>query len=192
MPLLFMHYLKCDKTTEEGEDEVYFVVGTKHSNGKVSTFRLPSSKGHWDLNDGSNPNTTIANIAIAEFELAPKEHIDLVFNLHEEDGGMADEYMNQIGTLLESTQDPYATAVGGFAKLIAALFDFRDTDDWMGSFMVRVNRNEKGQYFASWQPIARIPVIDPAGRGQFYRAVLFSGDGSNYTGHFEIRNIQNP
>jgi hypothetical protein len=189
MPKLFMHYLKCDKTTEAGEDEVYFVVGTRHSNGSVSTYRLPTPDKHWDMNDGNSSKSSIGGFDIAQFDLEPGEHIDLLFNLNEEDGGVADNYMNQVGNLLVATEDPYAASAGIFVKVLAALFDFKDSDDWMGSFMVRIRRGREGQYSADWKTIDRIFVMDPAGKGQFYRAICFRGDGSDYTAHFEVQGL---
>ena len=53
--------LCCDKTTEQGADEVYLITTGRSSNGKEYSDRSPSPTTHWDMNDNSslpvnNPN----------------------------------------------------------------------------------------------------------------------------------------
>ena len=52
---LFMRELCCDKTTEQGADEVYIIISGKKSDGAVYDNREPGNSRHWDMNDGSQP-----------------------------------------------------------------------------------------------------------------------------------------
>lgn len=57
---LLMKVLCCDKTTEQGADEVYILVVGTRSDGAKYAARLPNDapgapQGHWDMNDGDQP-----------------------------------------------------------------------------------------------------------------------------------------
>ncbi len=51
MSRFYLNGLCCDKTTENGQDEVYILIGGKHSNGGTFNYRLPGDGRHWDMTE---------------------------------------------------------------------------------------------------------------------------------------------
>ena len=171
--------LKCDNTTEQVEDEPYYIIGTKHSKGAVSSYRVPGPSGHWSMNDNGN-NQRIENISLAEFNLEEGEYLDILVNLMEEDGGMANDYLNAFATFLSQIDTPYtlgaAVLIGGISKL----FKIQDTDDWLGSFAIRVSK-KKGGNSIEFKIINEI--LPESNLGQ----VIYRGAGCDYTGAYGIQ-----
>ncbi len=194
---LFTRLLCCDKTTEQGADEVYItILGTKKGSNDFYT-RIPSTTTHWDMNDGNqgtdNPtgdSHCISNRTLFHGELKPGETYFLNVSICEEDGGTTKKYQEIAAEIIKQSGDPYVATAGELISIITKLGGFfTDTDDWMGMFGVKVTNND-GVISVEWSSkegiIHMIPDHDfPSDINR--KELRMNHDGSNYVGWFGIR-----
>lgn len=194
---LRMNKLCCDKTTEHGADEVYLLVFGRRSDGATFGARIPGNNQHWDMNDGNQPTDNprgdshcITNKLLMQGDLAEGQSWDVSVTVMEEDGGTGKPAQEVAAALLAESGDPYAASAGTILGILTRLgFFYTDTDDWMGSFGVRIT-NKQGQTEVSWNPKERMvhSIPDPeAPSNPRRREFRMNGDGSNYVGWFEVR-----
>lgn len=189
----------CDQTTEEGADEVYFILVGKSNNGREVFQRLPGSSNHWNMNDGDQGTKPASGYegdahciddGTLFSDIRSGETWSFAILIMEEDGGTSKKYQELASRALALVDDPYARAAGTILGVLTKLGLFAtDTDDYIGSFGVRVTYSG-GPPSATWQSGDRVSGSqnDPdaphnANRHEF----RFNGDGSNDVGWFYIR-----
>ncbi len=191
---LLMNRLCCDKTTEDGADEVYIIVTGKNSNGETFSVRFPGESQHIDMNDGSQPNDNsdgdshcITNRILCSVDILPGQSWDIVVLIMEEDGGTTKTAQEIGAAILDNTGNPASIVVGEILGVLTALGVYReDTDDYIGSFAMHASNDSDGQVRNSYRPIdrARVTLMAPeASRQVQFR---FDGDGSDYVGDFQF------
>jgi hypothetical protein len=194
--------LGCYKTTESGADEVYIVTVGRRSDGATFNRRSPGetpkiASGHWDMNDQGgrerippemvDPTTGDARVITKKSlfigELEPGQSWDLVVLVLEEDGESSLRAQQVAGEMLVSTGNPYAVAAGAVLTVLAKLqIGITDTDDYLGSFAVRI-ANDEGEIKYDWRRVDRIdreyPTLLNFGEGS-PREYRLRGDGTEY------------
>ena len=158
--------LTCNKTTEAGEDEVYFLVRTDYGKGQGKWVRYPCGNAHqenchWNMNDGKEPRR-IGPYQL-DINLNKGQSAVMLVHIMEEDGGLPGDWAQKAGEALQMIDDPKAQAVGVIAQVlgrIASIFELgKDTDDFIGSFAVRVT-NDNGSLKYDWIKGERIEKQD--------------------------------
>lgn len=183
----------CDKTTESGADEVFIMVIGKRTDGASYGQRFPHATGHWDVNDGNQPNDNpsgdshcITNKPLFSGELLPGQAWDVIVSLMEEDGGNTKSAQQAAAALAASSGDPYAVAGGALIGLLtAAGVSINDTDDFLGSFVIHI-ANNNGNITHQWKGIDRIGHINRDLHGGVGHEYRFNGDGSDYVAWFRV------
>lgn len=187
MAQLYFNGLCCDKTTENGEDEVYILVAGLHSDGSRFTHRVPGDAAHWDMNDGQNDhNHCVHNVVLVNRDIADGQSLELLISIMEEDGGTSGPYQQAFGDLLISTGNPYAIAAGTFISIMGKFLPFHDSDDWIGTFAVRII-NQSGNLSVEWRPVDRVSGVIHGIHGPNTCEFRMNGDGSNYVGWYGVR-----
>lgn len=188
----------CDKTTEHGADEVYVLVVGKRTDGQTFSARLPADaphqpSGNWDMNDGDQPTDNPSgdahcrtNKTLFSGDVSSGQTWELVIMFMEEDGGTTESYQKAAGTVLQQIDNPYAQGAGVVISTLTKIgFFATDTDDFLGSFGVRVT--DSG---AEWKPMERLvhsiaDQDDPQNANK--REFRMNGDGSNYVAWIEVQ-----
>lgn len=180
-------HMHCDKTTEMGEDEVYYVVTTKKSDGTVNSFRLPGNGSHWDMNDnGKKPDVSVDLLKFDD--LKKGESMVVIVAVMEEDGGSVKQWL-EFGKKLgeELPTGKLTTKVTGILDIMLKIFpDIQDTDDYIGSFRVDLAYRESDGYTtAEWGAVERSSGLGQCS-GPRSNCFRFDGDGTNYLGWGEL------
>ena len=195
----YLDYLRCDKTTENGEDEIYLLLAGVSSLGHTWAARFPDGKGHWDLNDGNSENRTFnGDVIMWERDLEPGEVVTLAISVMEEDGGTSATYTDMLAALLVESGEPDAMFAGTILGVLGKYLNFKDSDDFIGSFVVRIQDNTVVRggggwtHTVSWRSVDRVsshrPIPPPPPPLPYTSAheFDFNGDGSLYTGVFVV------
>ncbi|MDB5122359.1 MAG: hypothetical protein JWP94_488 [Mucilaginibacter sp.] len=182
--------IECGKTTEAGEDETYVLLIYKFGGANGGTERVPSDDGHWDMNDGADDqNRHVKPGKVIGFNLEDGGSVDMIVQVMEEDGGDGRDFINFGNGVIAACgiTNPYVLGGAALATVFSQFFHIQDTDDWIGSFSVHIERNGD-QISWKYQPVAR--CIDPAGEmtNMSRGWVHLNGDGSDYGVTFSITN----
>ena len=177
--------IDCLKTTEAGQDEIYFIVVARSTFGVTRQMRIPGPGAHFDMNDNGN-NGHVQNVVIDNVDIPDGGTITYLFLVMEEDGGL--DWANTASDLLSQNGDPFSLVGAAILGVLGAL---GNSDDYPGSFTASFN-NSSGAIKASYQAKDRIFQQDPAFSDpplshptrQRFR---MNGDGSTYhvTCYFE-------
>lgn len=149
---IYLRQFCCDKTTEQGADEVYFVATGISDKGQEMNVRKPGNFSHWDMNDGDQPNDNpagdshcIMDKSICTVDIENGETWNINMAICEEDGGTTHIYQKIASALLMKIGDPFSVTAGKFLGALTELgVGIQDTDDWMGMIGIRV-KNNNGQ-----------------------------------------------
>ncbi|WP_265595980.1 hypothetical protein [Verrucomicrobium sp. BvORR106] len=198
----------CDRTTEDGADEIYMLVFCRRG-GATFSSRLPrdlpqQELGHWDMNDGGQgwksavvPYSGDAHgindgvLLTLDGNLKDGESVEIQVIIMEEDGGNTKKLQEVGSQVLQQTGDPYAVATGVILGALTNLgFNIlADTDDFIGSFGVKVVGVGGGRIRADWKRGDSVTISQPdpehkndRNRNEF----RFNGSGSNYVGWFWV------
>ena len=196
---LFMRQICCDKTTEAGADEVYFIIAGRSNTGRELFARLPGPSDHRDMNDGdqgtkpysgySGDAHCVANGSLFN-DIRDGETWNFAVLVMEEDGGTSRDYQSLASQALKMIDHPIAQAAGHILGVLTKLgLFFNDTDDYIGSFGVQAT-NHGGAITTEWRNGDRVVLSqnDPDAPGDPNRHEFrMNGDGSNYVGWFSIR-----
>ena len=194
--VLYLNSLWCDKTTEAGEDEVYFVTIFKYNiqNGNHGQY----TQGPWNINDGKQPRS-IGGINLFDGVVYPNTSVDITILIMEQDGGGSAQVIDRANQILQVAAPvaceafppscPYASAIAGIVQFAASLPDFlkgiiQDTDDYIGSVTVRLSADATGMLSAYYYGYDRCYFSGPAQGVPIPNLTLvaaFNGDGSAYT-----------
>jgi hypothetical protein len=190
-----LEQIRCNKTTESGEDEIYLLVEGITDKREAFGKRIPE-EGHWSLNDNGDAREKL-DVALWKGSLGPGQSVDLVLMILEEDfernpaaekqiqeslrkafaAGGHRSHARAIGTTGEDG-DTWATLIPVLVELIKAGFDAirHNTDDIPGVILVRV-WNDAGSIKSDYRALARARVIDG---DRTSSRIELNGDGSRY------------
>lgn len=193
--VFYLNQLVCNKTTEEAQDEIYFIVAYRYNinNGNIGEYRL----GTWDINDGKQPRT-IGGINLFDGVIYPNTSVDFTVFIMEQDGGGASQIISKANEVLTVVKPiacnafppscPFANAISGVVSFVNSLPDalkniIKDTDDYIGSFSVRLSADNTGFLSGYYYNFNRCTGSGPAMNVPNPNLTLvstFNGDGSNY------------
>ena len=192
----------CDHTTEQGADEVYFLILGERSDGKrvFEFLRRPGNETHWDMNDGNQGNDRdlsdggdshcLTNRFLATFNLPEGLSYNFTIMVCEEDGGTSAAYQQAAAELLKQSSDPYSLSASLILEVMNTFgIKITDTDDYMGIFGLSVS-NRGGNLTSSWVAKEGIVHIQPDADypGNANRTeIRMNHDGSNYVGWFFVQ-----
>lgn len=192
--------LCCDKTTEQGADEIYMIITAKSSRGTIITKRLPEENDHFDMNDGDQPTNNyggdshcisdgfkIGHIFESYISSGETWNIDII--VMEEDGGTTKTAQEIGSALLIETGDPYAATAGEIISVLTGLGVYaKDKNDYVGSIALRVNSDNNGNITNSYRIIDRGRITSfPIGGTRRVEGRL-DGDGTDYLFEFILQN----
>jgi len=176
-------HLHCDKTTEAGEDEVYYLITSVKSDSSMTAGRLPGPQNHWDMNDG-NKKPDVQNVILTDFSLSDGQSMKVVVTFMEEDGGTAFGWLDYAKGVDERVRKAGVSSpipVTSFVDFIKTFLpDIRDTDDWIGTFQVDISQDKNGLK-ADWSAVQRSTYLGQSS-GPKSNGFRFNGDGTNYYG----------
>ncbi len=143
--------LRCSKTTEAGEDEVYMPVGAVNSATGRTSFVAPGSDSHWDMNDSGEKQERNINFVVHSGALPDGSTTDLNVLIMERDGGSPTQAIQVASGIAGAlgAGNPVVVAGATIVGLLARLLP-TDTDDWLGGFALRAT-NVGGQVSFAWQ-----------------------------------------
>jgi hypothetical protein len=185
---IWIETLWCGHTTEAGEDEIYFLVASKKSDGTAHTSRLPGPNEHVDMNDsGPKQDRNHINLVLWEGDLADGESVIIYTAIMEEDGGIPGDLLQTIGAGVGEIGggNPISDIASGILTGVGSILNLsgiRDTDDFPGSFAVHLT-NAGGRLVQQWKAVERAKSIGvPPNHPEAYKPweLLLEGDGSNY------------
>lgn len=191
---LSMPSLKCRKTTESGQDEIYLYVVYHKSDGVKSGLRLPIiPKTSIDMNDRVVLENDINWGELLPFDLKPGERIDIAVNILEQDDGTIPQYA-VFPTLLKDDPNFFNALANGRTPTfqiiptilgrIAGSAKLKDSDDWIGTFTVSVELTSTGTVKREYRGIFNTndehrKLPSPA-KDTNKATYEFGGDGSFY------------
>jgi len=195
---LVLRHLGCGKTTEQGHDEIYYVLAGQHGDGTPFHLRGPDAiqggdadgGSAWDMNDSGDERDRDVNAVLYDGQLAPGSSAKLVFVLFESDGAdMGDvlAFAGDVATVVSS--DPYVDTAAKVAKLVAQHIP-SNKDDFIGSFSVQI-LNDNGELrirelrAGSYASIHE--AADSAFPGQF--VMHLNHDDGDYWLRFEVLRV---
>ena len=171
--------LTCLKTTEDQQDEPYLLLIYQYSNGVADVIRVPEK--HWDMYSKGPSSTVVAN-NLLNITLNKSESIDIICLVMEED---------DYSPAMEIGRDILAHLKAGERNLIGVQSDdikraidkrsisFLNTDDWIGSFTLRV---KEGGYTSSFRQINNPNGTSAVTTDQAPYKFILTGDGARYEG----------
>jgi len=191
---LQLNRLCCDKTTEDGADEIYFIVtGKNTSSGETFSSRFPGEGQHSDMNDGNQPNDNkngdshcITVRTLHGINISPGQSWDVNILIMEEDGGTTKTTQQVAALMLSNSGNGYAEAAGAVLDLLTKAGQIiKDTDDYIGSFAMHASSDSSGQVSTSFTPSnnSRITIQSVKDHVVEFR---FGGSGSDYIGEFQL------
>jgi hypothetical protein len=186
-----LNQLWCNRTTEQGQDEVYFIVFYRYNfiggiSGQYTTQQ-------YNINDGNQPRS-IGSFNLFQRPLYPGQSVDITVMVMEADGGGSAQIINRAQTIMEygvpaacmgfPPSCPYATAIGGVVEFVASLPQklqglIQDTDDYIGSINVRLSNNN-GYLEVQYYNMNRCTSSYPPNGILTANQSIFVGDGSSY------------
>jgi len=183
---LWLRDMICDKTTENGEDEVVCLVAGVLPDGSQYKERFPKNKDHWDMNDGKEPRKiTDQPVQLWRGEIPDGGTAEFVVTFPEIDGGNGAGFgqaLDALGSAL--VQKGGAAAVAGAVVELAGYIvqGIDDSDDYLGSVRISL-KNEGGTIRADFATHERSTY---AGHSDNRTTQMFrlNGDKSNYITYF--------
>jgi hypothetical protein len=191
---LILHHLTCHHTTEQGHDEVYYLVGGRDGVGQQFSKRGPSgAEGAdaddgtaWDMNDSGDKKYRQLDATVLHFALSPGQSVEASLALMESDGTNYGATVAAAAKIAATVaNNPYVTVAAAIAGLLAQFIP-KNQDDHLGSFFFRVRNDQgllnlaevgPGQYTAMNEPLNRQT-------GQF--AVKVQHDDGDYDARFRL------
>ena len=163
--------IRCGKTTEAGEDEVYMPVGAVNSVTGRTSFVAPGSESHWDMNDSGEKQERNVNFVVHNGALPAGSTTDVNVLIMERDGGSPAQAIQVAAGVAGAISggNPVVVAGAAIAGLLARLLP-TDTDDWIGGFALRAV-NADGRVTLSWQSGERARIVSRAEYGQALSAI---------------------
>lgn len=136
---LEMSTLKCDKTTEHGEDEVFVLYSAVGPGSSEKAGRRPANEphneaGHWNMNDHGSKQE-ISDKTIWKGDIAEGQSVDIEVNVMEEDGGTTKSVIDDLG--LDQVFDQFGIPIP----------NIKDTDDYIGSVQIHIWNSDGTMYF---------------------------------------------
>lgn len=177
-----------------GDDAVYIIASAKDNNGNMIGRRFPRDNVVWNLSEdkdagddsASGGSHCVTNREVYRATLGPGDSVDVFITLFEEDGGDTRLVQKLTADLLQSAEDPYAQTAGAILAIVnRSLVFFKNEDDYLGSFVVKISNNG-GRVTQQWKGLNKIGPVNrdfDGGIGHEFRFV----DGWNYVGWFEVR-----
>jgi hypothetical protein len=179
---LRLDHIRCEKTTEKGEDEVFVLTRTWHTKPDQ---RGGGKAGPWNLNDGGDKRykefVSLGRIDVRDGETAVFD-VDIL----EEDGGNVAKNVDPLVKAAAASKNPYAVGAAAAATICFAIVPgckVEDTDDFIGAFRVQVT-NAGGKIAVTWTSRERVARIEPGLNwkpGRVSHRYYMNGDGSQYT-----------
>ncbi|GAA4746089.1 hypothetical protein [Flavisolibacter ginsenosidimutans] len=180
--VLNLSNIRCLKTTEEGEDEVYLLLVWRHSDGSTGSVRLPSE--HWDMNDGDKLKNARTENNVFSFDLMGSERVEVLCLLMEQDDGTVEQYANLGAEVLRIVESGYSSLSGfdseqiqSVLKRITGTYNLKNSDDWIGGFAMRYDLTRTATWLVRANPNGG---GETSGWGTDFSQFTLKGDGSKY------------
>ena len=143
----------CDNTTEWGNDEIYFLISAKFSNGNELNKIVPDGYGNIYMNDDKGDHICIGSKELVSFLLEDEDSVIFVVTIMEQDGNNAKPYLKNQAFLsnLLLPQIEFSKSDAAISSKLISLFPpkKKDVDDWIGTLEISINKN-KGIINSEW------------------------------------------
>lgn len=142
---LYCPSIKCLKTTEDGEDEIYMLVIWKTNTGKQGNLRLPAT--HIDVNDIKSLKNDINLGTLIDITLGRSEQLFVQYLLMEEDDGTPEAYAKvgeeffREGAPFPSSGTKLEDFVSDVLERVQGTYKFNNSDDFIGGFQFNTSNN---------------------------------------------------
>ncbi len=187
-PYLVAHEIKCNDTTESPEDELYFKLFWKSSNGDTAERRIPDNDGI-NMRRGSIVNTLQLMDLQGMLDIGNGHTTDFAILVMESDNGppsgLFEKVRNEVfqhavsppGVQIRCEPiDSFVDAINAMGALIGSIA--KGDDDFLGMILVQI-RNEGGSLRTTWKS----PLAVGANRAS-YRV---TNDGADYEISFDVQ-----
>lgn len=173
--------LMCEETTENSEDEIFYVTAWRTSSGREGGQRFPDHPLHWSVND-NGAKRAINNVWIADVALQPGEVLQVGVAVFEVDETLDARKEGEIAAaVLAMIPSDYTKVAGSILGTIAPFLLVKNTNDFLGAFRFTVTPTAAGAETA-FQPVDRVSWHQAAGYAPGSHEFRLNGDGSRYYG----------
>jgi hypothetical protein len=181
---VILERLHCDKTTELGHDEVYYMLAGIDGTGQKVSARGPNAtqggvadnQTAWDMNDSGTEQDQSFNAVLYEGALDTNQTASLAFAFMESDNTKPGDQVTAAGKLLE---------------LIGSLIPVNQ-DDFLGSFQLRLHNdpNYSNLVLEAFEAGIYTTVLAGSDPNNGHFTLQFKHDGAIYNGYFRIEPIR--
>jgi hypothetical protein len=196
-PALTIKTLWCNEVTDalpivgrriNDEDEVFFLVGGKKSDGTSYQERFPE-KLTWSLTKSGGPGVQSLEAKYGPYTmplqptLKDGESVEMTIVWMEADDAQADERLAAAAQIARETA-PNDQRIGTAANIVEALAGaLRNKDDLLGALAVRIT-NDKGTLKTEWQAKEHCTDVGSTANGQRFN---FENAGGAYMTTLEVK-----
>jgi len=148
----------CKSTTEWANDEIYFLISAKYSNGNTLDKILPSVDGNIYMNDDKGDHICLGNKLLTTIPLEEGETVVVLLTIMEEDidsGTTSLRNKALVSNLLSIDTAMNQSDKSIISKLNKLFPTLKKGDDWIGSFKVNITKKD-GLLNASWYAVNHI------------------------------------
>ena len=189
--------LYCAGTTEQGHDEVYFLLGGVdgkgqefHKRGPDPTQGADADNGTaWDMNDSGDNQKRDFNAILHEGVLESGESATMNFAFMESDKTNFGDTLQAAAKIAENIfQDPTAKAAVGAVEFIGSQWP-TNQDDFLGSFYLQVRNANGNVYIANTSPGQHAEFAFPYTQGGNSFTYRVRHDDGDYNIHIQVTTI---
>jgi hypothetical protein len=196
---VILERLRCDKTTEQGHDEVYYLLAGIDGSGKEIKRRGPDAtqggvadkQTAWDMNDSGAEQDQRFNAVLYEADLDVNQTASLAFAFLESDNTNPGQQLAAAGKLVaeigEDLKQPGVSVAGRVAQLVGGFLP-TNQDDYLGGFQLRVHNdpNLSGLVVQDCLVGQYTTMLGRSDPNNGYFSLQFQHDDGNYTAHFRV------
>ncbi len=143
---LVIDYIYCDKITETSQDELYFVVNAKYSNGQEETITVekgPNKENHWDISPEQrlelNKDNRDLYLYTAELDVN-EECLVTVYLMESDNVNWGPKLQRGLDSLCKGQESADVRAACWAAHKLIEENDLENSDDCPGVFAVKLKR----------------------------------------------------
>jgi hypothetical protein len=182
----------CKNTTEWGNDEIYFLISAKFSNGNSIHEIFPDEAGNIYMNDDKGDHICIGSKKLLAFTLNDNESVLITVTIMEQDGDSANvglRYKATLTDILDNIDNNFKNDAVIISKMKNLFPHKKDTDDWIGSFEVFIKKTD-GILYTNWHSVSKLKnendfKLNMDGNNTCY--ICFESKRPKYQGWFFIK-----
>jgi Ig-like domain from next to BRCA1 gene len=195
--------LHCDKTTEQGHDEVYYILAGVDGAGQKISARGPNAtqgavaddQTAWDMNDSGKEKDQTFNAVLYEGALDANQTASFAFSFLESDhtnpGDQIKAAAKLVETIGEDLKQPVLVLAGKIAEFFAGLIP-TNQDDFLGNFQLRLHNDPSypNLVVEAFELGIYTTILDGSNLNNGHFTLQFKHDGAVYAAYFRVEPVR--